>query len=134
MGSLNVSIVTPDGPVYEGVVQMVIARTKAGELGILPGHVPLVAPLKIDIVRLKVESGEEWVAVNGGFMEVNGEEVNILADTAEREQDIDIDRAEKAKQRAEEELSRAKEQKVDEVMAQLALQRAINRIHAKEHN
>ncbi|EGH8248179.1 F0F1 ATP synthase subunit epsilon [Listeria monocytogenes] len=134
MGSLNVSIVTPDGPVYEGVVQMVIARTKAGELGILPGHVPLVAPLKIDIVRLKVESGEEWVAVNGGFMEVNGEEVNILADTAEREQDIDIDRAEKAKQRAEEELSRAKEQKVDEVLAQLALQRAINRIHAKEHN
>lgn len=115
MGSLNVSIVTPDGPVYEGVAQMVIARTKAGELGILPGHVPLVAPLKIDIVRLKVESGEEWVAVNGGFMEVNGEEVNILADTAEREQDIDIDRAEKAKQRAEEELSRAKEQKVDEV-------------------
>lgn len=90
MGSLNVSIVTPDGPVYEGVAQMVIARTKAGELGILPGHVPLVAPLKIDIVRLKVESGEEWVAVNGGFMEVNGEEVNILADTAEREQDIDI--------------------------------------------
>ncbi|EAF4722152.1 F0F1 ATP synthase subunit epsilon [Listeria monocytogenes] len=134
MGSLNVSIVTPDGPVYEGVAQMVIARTKAGELGILPGHVLLVAPLKIDIVRLKVESGEEWVAVNGGFMEVNGEEVNILADTAEREQDIDIDRAEKAKQRAEEELSRAKEQKVDEVMAQLALQRAINRIHAKEHN
>ncbi|EPI5338046.1 F0F1 ATP synthase subunit epsilon [Listeria monocytogenes] len=134
MGSLNVSIVTPDGPVYGGVAQMVIARTKAGELGILPGHVPLVAPLKIDIVRLKVESGEEWVAVNGGFMEVNGEEVNILADTAEREQDIDIDRAEKAKQRAEEELSRAKEQKVDEVMAQLALQRAINRIHAKEHN
>lgn len=134
MGSLNVSIVTPDVPVYEGVAQMVIARTKAGELGILPGHVPLVAPLKIDIVRLKVESGEEWVAVNGGFMEVNGEEVNILADTAEREQDIDIDRAEKAKQRAEEELSRAKEQKVDEVMAQLALQRAINRIHAKEHN
>lgn len=134
MGSLNVSIVTPDGLVYEGVAQMVIARTKAGELGILPGHVPLVAPLKIDIVRLKVESGEEWVAVNGGFMEVNGEEVNILADTAEREQDIDIDRAEKAKQRAEEELSRAKEQKVDEVMAQLALQRAINRIHAKEHN
>ena len=134
MGSLNVSIVTPDGPVYEGVAQKVIARTKAGELGILPGHVPLVAPLKIDIVRLKVESGEEWVAVNGGFMEVNGEEVNILADTAEREQDIDIDRAEKAKQRAEEELSRAKEQKVDEVMAQLALQRAINRIHAKEHN
>lgn len=134
MGSLNVSIVTPDGPVYEGVVQMVIARTKAGELGILPGHVPLVAPLKIDIVRLKVESGEEWVAVGGGFMEVNGEEVNILADTAEREQDIDIDRAEKAKQRAEAELSRAKEQKVDEVMAQLALQKAINRIHAKEHS
>lgn len=134
MGSLNVSIVTPDEPVYEGVAQMVIARTKAGELGILPYHVPLVAPLKIDIVRLKVESGEEWVAVNGGFMEVNGEEVNILADTAEREQDIDIDRAEKAKQRAEEELSRAKEQKVDEVLAQLALQRAINRIHAKEHN
>jgi F-type H+-transporting ATPase subunit epsilon len=133
VSELNVSIVTPDGPVYEGKANMVIARTKAGELGILHGHVPLVAPLKIDVVRLKQESGEEWIAVNGGFMEVNGEEVNILADTAEREQDIDIDRAERAKMRAEERLQQAKEQKVDEIMAQLALQKAINRIHAKKH-
>ncbi|WP_099222584.1 F0F1 ATP synthase subunit epsilon [Listeria costaricensis] len=133
MSELNVSIVTPDGPVFEGTATMVIARTKAGELGILPNHVPLVAPLKIDIVRIKQESGEEWVAVNGGFMEVNGEEVNILADTAEREQDIDLDRAERAKARAEENLQAAKDQKVDELMAQIALQKAINRIHTKEH-
>ncbi|EFI84763.1 F-ATPase epsilon subunit [Listeria grayi] len=133
MSSLNVSIVTPDGPVYEGNANMVIARTKAGELGILHGHVPLVAPLNIDIVRIKLEDSEEWVAVNGGFMEVNGEEVNILADTAEREQDIDINRAEKAKERAEQELQLAKDQKVDELMAELALRRAINRIQAKNH-
>ncbi|WP_163655028.1 F0F1 ATP synthase subunit epsilon [Listeria sp. PSOL-1] len=133
MALLNVSIVTPDGPVYEGTANMVIARTKAGELGILHGHVPLVAPLKIDIVRLKQDSGEEWIAVNGGFMEVNGEEVNILADSAEREQDIDILRAERAKEEAEAKLQTAKEQKVDEVMAQVALQKAINRIHTKKH-
>ncbi|MBC1922616.1 F0F1 ATP synthase subunit epsilon [Listeria grayi] len=133
MSSLNVSIVTPDGPVYEGNANMVIARTKAGELGILHGHVPLVAPLNIDIVRIKLEDSEEWVAVNGGFMEVNGEEVNILADTAEREQDIDINRAKKAKERAEQELQLAKDQKVDELMAELALRRAINRIQAKNH-
>lgn len=133
MSSLNVSIVTPDGPVYEGNANMVIARTKAGELGILYGHVPLVAPLNIDIVRIKSEDSEEWVAVNGGFMEVNGEEVNILADTAEREQDIDINRAEKAKERAEQELQLAKDQKVDKLMAELALRRAINRIQAKNH-
>ncbi|EUJ40387.1 F0F1 ATP synthase subunit epsilon [Listeria weihenstephanensis FSL R9-0317] len=111
MGILNVSIVTPDGPVFSGEANMVIARTKAGELGILPGHVPLVAPLKIDVVRLKNDGKEEWVAVNGGFMEVNGEEVNILADTAEREEEIDIDRAEAARQRAEDELKDAKDKK-----------------------
>lgn len=133
MSSLNVNIVTPDGPVYEGNANMVIARTKAGELGILYGHVPLVAPLNIDIVRIKLDDKEEWVAVNGGFMEVNGEEVNILADTAEREQDIDINRAEKAKERAEDELQLAKEQKIDQLRAELALQRAINRIHTKNH-
>ncbi|MHC5252239.1 F0F1 ATP synthase subunit epsilon [Listeria kieliensis] len=133
MSELKVSVVTPDGPVFEGNANMVIARTKAGELGILHGHVPLVAPLKIDIVRLKQDSGEEWIAVNGGFMEVNGEEVNILADTAEREQDIDVDRAERAKERAEQRLKEAKEQKVDAITAQVALQKAINRIHAKNH-
>ncbi|MBC6133396.1 F0F1 ATP synthase subunit epsilon [Listeria booriae] len=130
MGILNVSIVTPDGPVFSGEANMVIARTKAGELGILPGHVPLVAPLKIDVVRLKHDGAEEWVAVNGGFMEVNGEEVNILADTAEREEEIDIVRAEAAKQRAEDALEDAKDKKVDELKAEVALQKAINRIHA----
>lgn len=64
---------------------MVIVRIKVGEFGILFGYVLLVVLFKIDIVCLKVEFGEEWVVVNGGFMEVNGEEVNIFVDIVECE-------------------------------------------------
>src|SRR5690625_2647349 len=100
MKTLAVSVVTPDGLVLEDSYEMVSCRAENGELGILPGHIPLVAPLTINEVRLKRENTENFVAVNGGFLEVRPDKVTILAQSAEKAEDIDVQRAEEAKERA----------------------------------
>ena len=81
-----------------------MAKTTDGEIGILPKHAPIIVPLAIDEVRIKRTDSDthvDWVAVNGGIMEVRDNVVSIIADSAERERDIDVPRAERAKQRAE---------------------------------
>jgi len=127
MKTIKVSVVTPDGPVYEADVEMVSAKAKSGELGILPGHIPMVAPLNIGAVRLKKGGNTELVAVSGGFLEVRPDRVTILAQAAEKAADIDVMRARAAKERAEKRLQ-SKQEDIDFKRAQLALQRAVNRL------
>jgi F-type H+-transporting ATPase subunit epsilon len=127
MKTIKVSVVTPDGPVYESDVEMVSTKAKSGELGILPGHIPMVAPLAIGTVRLKKEGSTELVAVTGGFLEVRPEKVTVLAQAAELGSSIDVARAEAAKERAERRLQ-SKEAETDMQRAELALQRAMNRL------
>ena len=93
MKTLTVNIVTPDGPVYDSEVDMVIAKSAAGEIGILPGHIPTVAPLEIGVVKLKKDGKNQFVAVNGGFLVVRPEKVTILAQSAEIASTIDLARA-----------------------------------------
>jgi F-type H+-transporting ATPase subunit epsilon len=127
MKTIKVSVVTPDGPVYESDVEMVSTKAKSGELGILPGHIPMVAPLAIGTVRLKNEGKTELVAVTGGFLEVRPDKVTVLAQAAELGADIDVARAHAAKERAESRLQ-ANDSDTDLARAQLALQRALNRL------
>ncbi|WP_100332467.1 F0F1 ATP synthase subunit epsilon [Bacillus xiapuensis] len=132
MKTVKVSIVTPDGPVYESDVEMVSAKAKSGDIGILPGHIPMVAPLQVGAVRLTKGAGEpELVAISGGFLEVRPDQVTILAQAAETAENIDIARAKEAKARAERRLSN-KQESVDNHRAELALKRAINRINVYE--
>ncbi|GAB3789425.1 F0F1 ATP synthase subunit epsilon [Virgibacillus kimchii] len=128
MKTLTVSVVTPDGPVLEDTFDMVSCRAESGELGILPGHIPLVAPLSISPVRLKRENSEDQLAVNGGFMEVQPDKVTILAQSAEKPVDIDVQRAQEAKKRAERRLQ-SKQDDIDFKRAELALKRAMNRLN-----
>ncbi|TFE04104.1 F0F1 ATP synthase subunit epsilon [Jeotgalibacillus salarius] len=132
MKTVNVNIVTPDGPVYESAVEMVSTKAQSGELGILPGHIPMVAPLEIGAVRLKKEGRTELVALTGGFLEVRPEQVTILAQAAEPATEIDIERAKEARQRAER-LLQAQQDNVDFKRAELALRRAMNRIDVYEN-
>ncbi|WML46566.1 F0F1 ATP synthase subunit epsilon [Neobacillus sp. PS3-34] len=132
MKTIKVSVVTPDGPVYESDVEMVIAKAQSGELGILPGHISMVAPLQIGAVRLKKEGKTELVAVSGGLLEVRPDQVTILAQAAELATEIDVDRALRAKERAEQRLHTQKQDHVDFRRAELALQRAINRLSVTE--
>ena len=130
METIKVSVVTPDGPVYESDVEMVITKAQSGELGILPGHISMVAPLEIGVVRL-FKSGskeEDLVAVSGGFLEVRPDQVTILAQAAEKAEDIDVERALRAKERAEQRMRDQKAEHTDFRRAELALQRAINRL------
>jgi F-type H+-transporting ATPase subunit epsilon len=128
MKTIKVSVVTPDGPVYESEVEMVSTKAQSGELGILPGHISMVAPLQIGAVRLKNGGKTEFVAVTGGLLEVRPDQVTILAQAAETSEEIDLERALKAKERAEQRLQEQKQGNNDFKRAELALQRAINRI------
>jgi F-type H+-transporting ATPase subunit epsilon len=126
LSNLLLEIVTPERKVYAKEVTMLIVKGVEGELGILPNHIPLVTPLKIAPVTAKIGNTEEVIAVNGGFMEVRKDKVVILAESAELPVDIDLERAMAAKDRAEKRLD-AKDQ-VDFRRAEIALQKAVNRI------
>ncbi|MBP1965749.1 F0F1 ATP synthase subunit epsilon [Paenibacillus aceris] len=129
MSTFLLEIVTPERKVYAEQVNMVVAKGVAGELGILPNHIPLVTPLKISSITVKKQgSKDEIIAVNGGFMEVRKDKVVILAESAELPEQIDVDRARAAKERAEKRLAESKQDNVDFKRAEAALQRALNRI------
>jgi F-type H+-transporting ATPase subunit epsilon len=128
-------IVTPERKIYGQQVNMVIAKGIDGELGILPNHIPLVTPLKIAAVTAKIEGSKDHVvAVHGGFMEIRKDKVVILAESAELAEDIDADRAARARERAETRLRETKEQNVDFVRAQRSLERAMLRMDVKSRN
>lgn len=131
MKILKVSVVTPDGPVLEGEYDMVVCEAEAGELGILPGHAPLVAPLTISAVRLKRDKDTEKLTISGGLLEVRPHEITILAQSAEKPDEINIERARSAKERAEDRLQ-SEQDHIDFQRAELALKRAMNRLNVTQ--
>lgn len=132
MSTFLLEIVTPERKVYEQEVNMIIARGVEGELGILPNHIPLVTPLKIGPLDIKRDGATESIAVSGGFMEVRKSKVVILAESAELSGEIDVERAAAARERAERRLQ-AKRDDVDHRRAEMALQRALNRMNVAKN-
>jgi F-type H+-transporting ATPase subunit epsilon len=131
MAKLSVEIVTAERQVLaEEDVDMVVAPGGEGVVGILPRHAPLLTTLKPGAIRIKKDGAETSMAVGGGFMQVNADRVLILADTAEREDEIDAARAEEARRRAEEALQQALKggSPVQVEAARAALQRSMARI------
>ncbi|MCM3786045.1 F0F1 ATP synthase subunit epsilon [Neobacillus mesonae] len=126
MSTFLLEIVTPERLIYSEQANSLVVRGLEGELGILPGHVPFVTPLQIAPVTIKANGQEHKIAVAGGFVEVRKEKVVILAESAELASDIDIDRAKAAKERAETRL--ASKDQFDHRRAELALQKAMNRL------
>jgi F-type H+-transporting ATPase subunit epsilon len=105
-GKLDVEIVTGERVVFEDHdVDMVIAPGGAGVLGILPQHAPLITTLAFGELRIKKGNDEQSILVYGGFMEVDDNKVLILADSAERAEEVDVERAEAARRRAEESIA-----------------------------
>ena len=126
---MNLEIITAERSVYSGEVDMVIAPGLDGQLGILPKHAPLITVLKPGELTVK-KIGEEdmYVAVSGGFMEVIGNRVSVLADACERSDEIDEARAEHAMQRAQERLAqRGSDMELERAMS--SLQRAQIRVN-----
>lgn len=133
MSTFLLEIVTPERKVYAEQVNMIVVKGVAGDLGILPHHIPLVTPLKIAPVHIKQGSTNVYIAVSGGFMEVGKEKVIILAESAELPGDIDLERAKSAKARAEGRLN-DKVEHIDFHRAEMALQKALMRISVSEKN
>lgn len=123
---IRLDIVTPDRMVYSEDVNMVIARATDGDLGVLPGHAPLIAGLTIWPLRVKTDEGEQQLAIGGGFIEVRPQKITILATSAELPDEIDVKRAEAAKERAESRLKGG--QDIDVQRAEAALRRAMTRL------
>lgn len=135
MSTFLLEIVTPDRLVYSEQVNSVTVRGVEGELGILPGHIPFVTPLQVAPVFVKIGNARTPFAVQGGFVEVRKDKVVILAESAEKAEEIDLERAEAAKERAETRLKASKRQdEIDHRRAELALQRAMNRINVSGGN
>ena len=103
---LHVELVSPEQIVFEGEADLVIVRTTNGEIGFQPGHVPFVGVLNVAEARLQMSDGtRQSLAVHRGFVELANDHLTILSDVAELATDIDVDRAQAAKQRAEQALA-----------------------------
>ncbi len=126
---MHIRITTPERTVFEARdAEHVLLPSEAGELGVLPGHMPMVCTLQVGRIRVDLPETTIQMATSGGFAEVLNDDVSVLADTAEKAEEIDVERARQARQRAEERLKRRTED-TDIVRAHAALARAINRLH-----
>jgi len=130
--TFQLEIVTPSRLLVKDVAEEAQIPGLSGYLGILPGHAPLITELAVGVITYKASGTTHTLSVAWGFAEVLPDKVTILAETAERPQEIDVERAQKAKDRAEERL-KSSDLKVDYTRAEGALQRADTRLNvAKE--
>ena len=129
--TIKIDIVTAERIVYTADVDEVIAPGVQGQLGILPHHAPLMTTLQGGALIVKKGGQEEIMAISGGFLEVRPDHIIVLADQAERAEEIDATRAEEARKRAEQRL-KDKQAGIDEDRAEAALRRAMVRLSVAE--
>ena len=129
MSTIRCEIVTAERTVFEEDVNMVVAPGIDGQLGILPHHAPLMTTLTYgELIIHRQGQDDELIAIGGGFMEVGPDHVTILADSAERAEEIDTMRAEEARLRAEELMAQKRREDVDFAQAEAALRRSMIRL------
>ena len=129
---LHIEVITPERKVYEDDVDMVIAPGSEGYLGILPHHAPLLTALGPGEFRVKKGGAEEVLAVFGGFMDVRADRVTVLTEAAEHVEEIDVQRAQQARERAQAALAAGPMSAAEEQRARAALQRALVRVRVSE--
>jgi F-type H+-transporting ATPase subunit epsilon len=132
MSSLKIDIVTAERVVYSAEADVVIAPGVEGQLGILPHHAPLMTILQAGELVVRRGGEEDSLAISGGFLEVRPDHVIVLADQAERAEEIDISRAEEARRRAEQRLADRHAPGLDAARAEAALRRALIRLTVAE--
>ncbi len=122
-------LATPNCLMVSEEVEEVVAPGVGGYFGVLPGHTPFLTSLQSGEVAYRVGRAEQYLAVTGGFAEVRGDRVVVLADRAERPEEIDRERADRARQRAERRLAGKTDEEIDYTRALAALSRALTRLH-----
>ena len=131
MATIRLEIVTPEKMVFSEEVDVILAWGVEGQLAILPHHAPLMTMLQPGDLVIRKGSHEETLTIGGGFLEVRPDKIVILADACERAEEIDVTRAEAAKQRAQEALKTAATQ-VEAAAAEASLRRSLARLKAAE--
>ncbi len=134
MAQIHLEVVTPAGAILSDDVDIVTAPGVGGEFGVLANHAPFLSTIKTGTLSYKQDKQTKYLMVSGGFSEVSNNKITFLVESAEYGNDIDVDRAMRAKERAEKRLAQAQSQsdKLNRVRAEAALQRAIARIRAAE--
>ena len=132
MSSIKLDIVTAERMVFSDDVDVVVAPGVEGQLGILPHHIPLMTMLRPGELRVRKGREEFSLAISGGFLEVRPDRVIVLADAAERAEEINVARAEEAKRRAQEQLSDRRAAGLDEARTEAALRRSLARLKVAE--
>jgi len=132
MDSISLEIHTPEKLIFSEKVESVTVPGTKGSFQILKDHAPLMSTIDIGVIAVKIKDQTGYFTIGGGTIEVKKNKITILADSMEKIEDIDVDRAQQAKEKAEKRLRNKKDSDVDEAKAESALKRAINRISAKE--
>lgn len=134
MALIHLEVVTPTGPVVSEEVDIVTAPGVGGEFGVLANHAPFLSTIKTGTLSFKKDRQTRYLMVSGGFSEVSNNKVTFLVESAEFGNAIDVDRALRAKERAEKRLLQAQHstETISRVRAEAALQRALARLQAAE--
>ena len=132
-GNIRLEVVTPEKYVVDEEVEIAVAPGSLGDFGVLIGHTPFLTTLKAGEMHYTDASGaQRYVFVSGGFAEALPDKVTVLAESAERRRDIDVDRAKAAIERAQERLDQSRAEDIDFNRAKAALERALHRIRLVE--
>jgi len=131
LGTLSLEVITPEGVLVSQEVDMVVVPGTEGEFGVLPGHINFLSGIVPGELRFYHDGAIEYMAVSSGFAEVSNNSVSIIIDAAEKADDIDLERARRARDRAKERMEKDKDP-TDFLMAEVALKRAISRIKVAE--
>ncbi|MCL2457892.1 MAG: F0F1 ATP synthase subunit epsilon [Desulfobulbus sp.] len=134
MAQIHLEVVTPNGAVVSEEVDIVTAPGVGGEFGVLANHAPFLSTIKTGTLSFRKDRVAKFLMVTGGFTEVSNNKVTFLVESAEYGQDIDVERALRAKERAEKRLAQAQQatEKISRARAEASLQRALARIHTVE--
>ncbi|MGD9947421.1 MAG: F0F1 ATP synthase subunit epsilon [Desulfobulbus sp.] len=134
MAQIQLEVVTPSGAVVSEEVDIVTAPGVGGEFGVLANHAPFLSTIKTGTLSFKKDRVSKFLMVSGGFTEVSNNKITFLVEGAEFGNDIDVDRALRAKERAEKRLTQAQQstEKINRIRAEAALQRAMARIRTAE--
>ena len=126
--ALQLEVVTPDRLVLSTEADVVVCPGVEGQFGVLPGHIPFLSALEIGEMYYRKGGQIEYLAVSGGFAEVTGEKVTIVAESAEMGREIDVERAKRAQERAEKRIAAGKTAEIDWARAEAAMRRSLVRM------
>lgn len=125
--TFNLQIISPTRIFFNEDVEMVEMKTSEGEIGVLAGHIPLTAILEPGVLKIRQGTGTKEAALHDGFVEIRKDRVTVLAESCEWPNEIDVERANEAKERAENRIKSGRKD-VDMIRAELALKKALTRL------